>query len=180
MVSYFSDLFTLSTPENIAEVCSVVRGKFKEDHFRWCEESFSASKVKEALFLMSPIKAPGPDGLPALYFQKYWHIVGQDVSQLVMDILNNNRDPGDINSTHIILIPKCKNPASPKYFRPISLCNLGMKMVSKTLANRIKKILPDIVDDGQSGFISGRLITNNALVAMECSHWLKKKKGKRG
>ncbi|XP_058776089.1 uncharacterized protein LOC131650391 [Vicia villosa] len=89
-------------------------------------------------------------------------------------------DPGDINSTHIALIPKCKNPATQKDFRPISLCNVVMKMVSKTIANCIKKILSEIVDGEQSGFVSDRLITDNALVSMECFHWLKKKKGNRG
>lgn len=125
---------------------------------------------------MSPLKAPGPDGLPALFYQKYWNVVDQEVSHLVLDILNNARDRKDINDTHIMLIPKCKTSVTPKAFKPISLCNMVMKIASKSIANRIKKILPDVVDEEQSGFVSGRLITDNALTAMECFHWLKKKK----
>lgn len=125
---------------------------------------------------MHSLKAPGPDGLPALFYQKYWHIVGNEVSKLVLDVLNNCRDPGDLNCNFIVLIPKGKNPTTPKDFRPISLCNVVMKIVTKTISNRIKVILSDLIDEEHSGFVRGRLITDNALVAMEYFHWLKKKK----
>lgn len=56
-----------------------------------------------------------------------------------------------------------------------------MKIVTKSLANRIKVILPEVIDVEQSGFVQGRLITDNGLIAIECFHWLKKKrKGKKG
>lgn len=130
---------------------------------------------------MNPLKAPGLEGLPAMFYQKYWHIVGEEVSKLVLEILNNDRDHSDVNNTHIVLIPKGKNPSSPRDFRPISLCNVVMKIVSKTVANRIKTILPDLIDEEQSGIVSGRLIMGNALIVMECFHWLKKKKkGRKG
>jgi hypothetical protein len=56
-----------------------------------------------------------------------------------------------------------------------------MKMVTKCIANRMKCILPEVVDEEQSAFVQGRLITDNALIAVECFHWLKKKtKAKKG
>ncbi|CAI8590045.1 unnamed protein product [Vicia faba] len=55
-----------------------------------------------------------------------------------------------------------------------------MKMVSKAIANRIKSLLPEIIHIEQSTFVGGRLISNNVFVAMECFHWMKKKKGKKG
>ncbi|KAI5395020.1 hypothetical protein KIW84_061578 [Lathyrus oleraceus] len=57
---------------------------------------------------MNPLKAPGPDGLPAPFFQRYWHIVWPKVSRIALDVLNNNKDPGLINNTHIALISKCR------------------------------------------------------------------------
>lgn len=106
MVSYFSNLFSSFMPENIEEAFTVVMGKLSVDHVNWCEDSFSTIEVQDALFQMSPTKAPGPNGLPALFFQKYWHVIGQDVCNLALAILNNDRDPRDINDTHIVLIPK--------------------------------------------------------------------------
>lgn len=99
----------------------------------------------------------------------------------VLDILNNDGDVGSINHTHIALIPQKKHCESPIDFRPISLCNVLYKMVSKVLANRLKKVLPDVIHETQSGFVPGRLITDNILVAYECFHYLRKhKKGKTG
>lgn len=82
----------------------------------------------------------------------------------------------EFNQTFIVLISKCKKPRSPKEFLPISLCNAVMKLVSKSIANRVKTLIPYIIDEGQRSFMGGRLITDNALVEMEYFYWMKKKK----
>ncbi|GAU51235.1 hypothetical protein TSUD_412370 [Trifolium subterraneum] len=165
----------------VQETCEVVKDKLSVDHREWCANPFTKEEVHEAIFQMHPLKAPGPDGLPALFYQKFWHVVGEDVQRLVLDILNHGAPTYQLNKSHIALIPKFKNPSSPKDFRPISPCNVIMKIATKTIANRLKVILPEIVDEEQSAFVKGRLITDNALIAMECFHWLKKKKkGKKG
>lgn len=94
---------------------------------------------------------------------------------LALDILNHHRDPDDINSTFIAFIPKNNNPRSPKDFRPISLCNIVMKVVKKSIANRMKGILPNIISEEQNVFAKGRLITDNALIAINYFHWMKNK-----
>lgn len=176
MVEYFAALFTSFVPIGAQEICLVVRGKLNQEHVNWCQQSFTNAEVKEVLFQMDPLKAPGPESLLALFFQKYWHTVGPDIYSAILDILNNKKDPRDINNTHIVMILKCKKPSSPKDFRPINLCNVVMMIVTKTIANRIKHILPDIIGEEKRAFVKGRIITDNALVVMECFHWMKKKK----
>lgn len=77
-----------------------------------CAQDFTEDEVTEAIQRMHPLIALGPDGLPALFYQKYWHIVGTDIIKMTLDILNNNAAPDEINKTFICLIPKCKNPTS--------------------------------------------------------------------
>ena len=67
------------------------------------------------------------------------------MSQFLLNILKGDLDPGTINKTFIALIPKVKAPSTPKDFRPISLCNVIFKLVSKVLVNRLKGVLPSII-----------------------------------
>jgi hypothetical protein len=114
--------------------------------------------------------------MTALFFQKFWHLIGSDITSVVIDCLSSQRMLKSVNYTHIALIPKVANPDSLGQFRPISLCNVLYKLVSKVFANRLKKVLPQIISDSQSAFVQGRLITDNVLLAFEALHYMKNKR----
>ena len=94
---------------------------------------------------MGPTKAPGLDGMNALFFQKFWHVVGEAVVTVVLDFLNDGIMLPALNHTNIVLIHKVKNPEMMSDFRPISLCNVFYKIISKVLANKLKQVLPEII-----------------------------------
>ena len=92
------------------------------------------------------------------------------MTKTVLDFLNLGITSPKFNEIHIVLVPKTNSPKRVIEFRPISLCNVIYKMVSKILANRLKKILLSIISDTQSAFVNGKLITDNVLVAFEMMH----------
>jgi hypothetical protein len=129
---------------------------------------------------MSPYKAPGPDGFQPIFFTMYWHIVGGDVWKLVSDAFATGHIPVDLAETLIIPIPKIDEPQSLSDFRPISLCNVVLKLVSKVLVRRIRPHLETLIGPLQSSFIPIRGTADNALIAQEIIHHMHTKKGKSG
>ena len=96
-----------------------------------------------------------------------------DVSQAVLSSLNSSSLLKSINHTFITLISKVKNPERVTEFRPISLCNVIYKIISKVIANRLKPLLNSIISETQGAFIANRLIIDNILIAFESLHNMK-------
>jgi hypothetical protein len=99
---------------------------------------FTAEEVNKALFNIGDLKAPGPDGLHAIFYKIFWDMVGDDLCKEVLYAVNNISVLEGWNSTTIVLIPKIDNPEMVTHFRPISLCNVVYKVISKMLSNRLK------------------------------------------
>ena len=172
-LGYYNQLFTSSNPiEMAAEIDSIPSMVIEEMNGILISE-FQPWEIDNALKQMAPLKAPGPDGMPPLFYQNFWDLVRGDVSGSILNFLNSGSLPSPLNHTFVRLIPKTKNPKRVTEFRPISLCNVLYKISSKVLANRLKKVLPYIISEHQSAFIKGRLITDNILVAYETFHYMK-------
>lgn len=132
-------------------------------------------EVKAAVFSMHPDKSPGPDGLNPAFFQSFWNVVRDDVVQFCQQYMEKGELPEGINHSLICLIPKIKAPQTMSDLRPISLCNVLVRILSKVMSNRLKRCLGSIISDKQSAFIEGRLLTDNAMLAFEINHYMKRK-----
>ncbi|KAI3832520.1 hypothetical protein MKW98_002066, partial [Papaver atlanticum] len=62
---------------------------------------------------MKNLKAPGPDGMPAVFFKRCWEHVGEDVTQTIKQCFASASLPPGLNHTNICLIPKVKHPTLP-------------------------------------------------------------------
>lgn len=133
----------------------------------------SDDEIQKAVFDINPDKAPGPDGMTSLFFQKYWGITAEAMRQTVKDFFQHNVLDPRLNQTNICLIPKTERPCEMTEFRPISLCNVSYKVISKILSKRLKRCLPTLISETQSAFVARRLITDNILVAHEVFHALR-------
>ena len=173
--NYFTSIFTSTNPADSAfnEVLRHIDPVVSDECNQMLLRPFTKDEIYAALQQMHPCKAPGPDGMHAIFYQRFWHIVGDDVTHFVSNILHGFLSPKCINMTNIALIPKVKSPTKAAEFRPTALCNVIYKIVSKAIVLRLKVLLPDIVTENQSAFVPGRLITDNALIAMEIFHTMK-------
>lgn len=143
------------------------------------EQPFTEEEITKALSQMCPTKAPGPDGLHAVFFQKYWQSVKMGVISICLHILNEKGIIAPLNHTYIALIPKIAKPRKVNDFLPISLCNVIYRIVTKTIANRLKHIIHHIISPAQSAFIPNRLITDNIIIGYECLHKIRHSKWER-
>lgn len=131
---------------------------------------FSEGEVTRAIKDMFPTKAPGYDGFPDLFYQKYQKLVGPKTIESCLVILNRRESIKELNKTNTALIPNTADSRLVYDYRPISLCNMSYKVVPKCIATRLKRILDDIIFETQSTFISGRAITDNIIISHECIH----------
>ena len=131
---------------------------------------FKPDEIRATFKQKHPTKSLSSDGMSPIFYQKYWDIVGPDVINCVLDVLNASVLLSGLNETYICLIPKVKNPQKSIEFKPINLCNVLYKIISKVLANRLKRVLGVVIDESQSAFVLGRLITDNMLMVFETMH----------
>jgi len=180
-IHYFEKLFTTQGPSRIQECLMYVEPSVTAAMNCTLEQPFVEAEVVFALSEMHPLKAPGLDGFPTAFYQKSWATTGSEVCRAVLHFLNGGLLDTKLNATNLVLIPKISNPSRVSEYRPISLCNVIYKLISKVLANRLKRVLPSVISLEQSAFIPGRLITDNVLVAFETLHTMDTRlKGKEG
>ncbi|XP_010495441.1 PREDICTED: uncharacterized protein LOC104772536 [Camelina sativa] len=111
--------------------------------------------------------------MTALFFQKAWSVVKTDLVYMVNQFLEEGVFDKELNRTHICLIPKVAKPTRMTELRPISLCNVAYKVISKVLCQRLKLLLPGLISETQTAFVPGRLISDNILIAQEMFHGLR-------
>ncbi|XP_057419083.1 uncharacterized protein LOC130713326 [Lotus japonicus] len=140
----------------------------------------SLEEVRSAIMSMHSFKAPGVDGFQAFFYKKYWHILGEDIHYMVASAFQNGGADPELLETLLVLIPKVDNPVRLKEMRPISLCNVSYKIITKVLVNRIRPLLHDLVHPLQGSFIPGRGTRDNIILAQEVMHTIHTQKKGRG
>lgn len=137
-------------------------------------------EIRRVVFNMGNYKAPGPDGMPSLFYKSYWQIVGGDVVALVQYFFQSNRLLPELNCSNIVLIPEIDKPTSMNHCRLISICNTVYKVIAKILADQIKPLLHDLICPAQGAFVSGKSIHDNSVIIQEVIHSMKNKSGQEG
>ena len=136
--------------------------KVKEADKIACEEELSESEILKSVKAMKNGKSPGTCGLTTEFYKFFWI----DIKDLLIASINYNLNRGMLSLEQrrgiLTLIPKKdKDRLYLKNWRPLTLLNTDYKIIAKALSNRLTKILPFIIEDDQTGYVSGRFIGCN-------------------
>uniref|UniRef100_A0A453NB92 Reverse transcriptase domain-containing protein n=1 Tax=Aegilops tauschii subsp. strangulata TaxID=200361 RepID=A0A453NB92_AEGTS len=137
---------------------------------------FTEKEVHLAITQMKPNKAPGPDGFPAEFYKKCWHIIKDDLMPMFHDFFDGHLELFHLNFGIITLLPKKNEAVRIEQFRPICLLNVSFKIFTKVGTNRLTQIAHSVVQPSQTAFMPGRHILEGVVVLHETLHEIHSKK----
>jgi len=112
-------------------------------------------------------KSPGPDGINLRFFKDFWDMFKVELLNFFAEFHRNGRLTSDFNNTFIALIAKIENPHRLADFWPISLVSSLYKILSRVLANRLRKLVSKVVSESKSIIVQGRQILDGILITNE-------------
>lgn len=136
----------------------------------WLEDPFTREEIDSVVKNLPNDKAPGPDGFNNDFIKKCWHFIKEDFYELCAAFQNNSVCLQSINDSFITLVPKIDAAQRVGDFRPISLLNCSIKLITKLLANRLQTIILQLVHQNQYGFIRTRTIQDCIAWSFEYLH----------
>ena len=119
-------------------------------------QPITIQEVEAAVEKMVDGTFPGPDGFTIDFFHHCWNLLKEEVMELVEEYRKKKWILPALNATHLALIPKEIGASHPGKFRPISLCNVSYKILSKVVANKLKPLLLLLISPEQSGYVEER------------------------
>jgi hypothetical protein len=136
----------------------------------WIEDPFTKEEIDAVVRSLPNDKAPGPDGFNTDFFKRCWHFIKEDFYDLCFAFQENSICLQSINDSFITLIPKIDGARKVGDFRPISLLNCSIKLITKLLANRLQAVVLRLVHQNQYGFIKSRTIQDCLAWSFEYLH----------
>lgn len=133
----------------------------------YLDNEYTNEEVHKAIMQLPKNKESGPDGFPIEFYQQLWDIIGEDFMIIIKGTHTGRWDLRGINRAAISLIQKKEQATVIGDFRPISVINTSVKIITKAMAVRLQSVLPSLVSNRQTAFVKGRSIMESFLVARE-------------
>ena len=137
-LDYFNDLFKSSNPPSYQPVFQEMVPRVSDAMNQGRMAEVTEEEIKNAMFSIKASSAPGPDGMSSLFFQQFWEELGPKVSLEVKNFFETGRMPTDWNFTYLCMLPKVQDPKTMADLRPISLCSVLYKIISKVIVRRLQ------------------------------------------
>jgi hypothetical protein len=164
-INLFSDTQSLPVEDIQNQLLNIPIPTLTPQQSSILDQPIRDEEIIEAVNQLGPLKIPGPDGVPAAFYQQYWNIVKVDIINMVKAFFHSGFLLKSLNHTFINLIPKTNTLELVSQFRPISLCNVTYKIISKLMVNRLKPFMDTLITPFQNAIIQGRQITDNIILA---------------
>ena len=162
---FYEELYTTqniaSTREQDNFFLEHLNSKLTDEYKAFLDSDISIDEISKSLYLMSNNKSPGPDGICVEFYKMYWKDIKHDLFDCFMEGLQNQELSYTQYLAMITLLYKKGIREDIKNWRPISLLNVDFKIISKSLSERLKKVMPSIIHTDQRGCIRGRYIGEN-------------------
>ena len=158
---FYSSLYTASVtdPSSQKKLLKNIKTTISSLQKELLDAPMTLAELETAVKSMNKDKSPGINGLPAEFFQRFWPLFKNRYLQFVNHAFCNSF-PITINTSVTTLLYKDKGDIENlQYYRPLSLINTDIKLLSKALTNRLKQVLPTIIHKSQSA-VDGRRIDN--------------------
>ncbi|GKV10561.1 hypothetical protein SLEP1_g21905 [Rubroshorea leprosula] len=139
-------------------------------------DNFTEEEVKKAAWDCGVTKAPGPDGFNFRFIREMWEVLKEDIMGFIQEFHENGKLVRGLNESFIVLIPKKENPLELEDFRPISLIGAMYKILTKILANRLSRVMQEIIGEQQTAFVKGRQLMDGVVVANEVIDEVRRKR----
>jgi hypothetical protein len=140
------------------------------------EVPFTPKEIDDVVADFPHNKSPGPDGFNAEFLQKCWPIIRKDFHDLCNQFHQGTLCLESINNCFITLVPKKDDASTVHDYRPISLLNCTLKLITKLLANRLQTVIMELIHANQYGFIKSRTIQDCLAWSYEYIHLCHKSK----
>ena len=151
---FFKELFKSGGRSDMSEILDGIPHSITQEMNDKLTKAVEEDEIHDALFSMNPEKAPGQDGMSPLFFQRFWRTIKSDIIPAIKAFFNSEFMLKSINHTVISLIPKILHPTSLKNYKPIILCSVLYKIISKILVNCLKSVLDKCISKKSIGFYS--------------------------
>lgn len=138
------------------------------DARRILENPITVDAFEKVILNANIDKDPGVDGFNPDFSKACWEIIKWDVISAIKDFFFlNGHLLKQVNATSIMLVPKIQNLVTFADYRPILVCKVIYRFITKIMANKHKNILSEIIDDNQHAFIKVCLIWENSFLCQE-------------
>lgn len=127
-------------------------------------------EIRAVLNMLGPHKAPGPDGFNAKILQDNWDCFGPMVVREVLGFFSTGVMSRYVARSNLVLVPKSENASKVEHYRPISVCNVIYKVITKIISLRLKPYIGGCISSSQLAFVPGRDISDSVVLMREIIH----------